>query len=104
MAFSPDGKRLISGGMGRASDATIKVWESTTPAGGYEPRRTAAAARTVVGELRRDHGLYSQVIDELKADKTIDQSVRRVALQIANARLWEDEQEKVQEKQEQAEQ
>ena len=30
------------------------------------------------------------MIDKLKADKTLDEPVRKVALQIANARLWED--------------
>ncbi len=30
------------------------------------------------------------MIDKLKADETLDESVRKVALQIANARLWED--------------
>jgi len=30
------------------------------------------------------------VIDKLKADETLDESVRKVALQIANTRLWED--------------
>lgn len=30
-------------------------------------------------------------LENLKIDETIDESVRKVALQIANARLWEDE-------------
>ena len=42
-------------------------------------------------ELHEEHGLYSEVIDKLKADETIDESVRKIAIQIANARLWEDE-------------
>ena len=42
-------------------------------------------------ELHEKYGLYSKVIDKLKADETVKESVRKVALQIANARLWEDE-------------
>ena len=84
--FSPDGKAIAS-----ATSAPIAVlWDSTAPAGGYEPRKTAEAARKIVNKLYRKHGFYRDVIDELKADKTLDESVRKVALQIANARLWED--------------
>lgn len=54
------------------------------------PRRTGAAARKLVDELYEEHGSYSQVIDKLKADESIDESVCKVELQIANARLWED--------------
>ncbi len=42
-------------------------------------------------KLHEEHGLYSKVIDKLKADEALEESVRKVALQIANARLWEDE-------------
>ncbi|MHC4622840.1 MAG: hypothetical protein ACYS4W_02950 [Planctomycetota bacterium] len=41
-------------------------------------------------ELYGELGFYSEVISKLKADKTLDESVRKVALQIANARKWED--------------
>lgn len=40
-------------------------------------------------ELYEEHGSYSQVIDKLKADESIDEFVCKVALQIAKARLWE---------------
>jgi len=43
-----------------------------------------------VDELHEEHGLYSKVIDKLKADETLYESVRKVALQIADAHLWED--------------
>ncbi|GAF93160.1 unnamed protein product, partial [marine sediment metagenome] len=68
----------------------IKLWESTAPAGGYEPRRTANAARKIVDELYEKHGFYNEVIDKLKADKMLDEPLREVALQIANCRLLED--------------
>ena len=41
-------------------------------------------------ELYEEHGFHSKVIEKLKADETLDESVRKVSLQIANARLWED--------------
>jgi len=34
--------------------------------------------------------LYSNVIDKLKADKTLDESVSKVALKIAHSRRWQD--------------
>jgi len=86
IAFSPDGNCIVSG----SEDGTINLWESTEPAGGYELRRTGETARKIVDELYEKHGLYQKVIDELKADEMLDEAVRKVALQIANARLWED--------------
>jgi len=86
VAFSPDGKTIAAGGY----ESSIKLWESTKPAGGYEPRRTANAARGIVDELYEKHGFYNEVIDKLKADKMLDEAVRKVALQIANSRRWED--------------
>jgi hypothetical protein len=83
--FSPDGKNIAIG-----DGNTIALLESAVPVGGYEPRRTAHAARKVVDKLYEEHGFYSEVIDKLKADKTLAEPVRKVALQIANSRLWED--------------
>ncbi len=84
--FSPNGKTIAIAGEGG-----ITLLESEVPADGYESRRTGAAARKVVDELYKEHGLYSEVIDKLKADKVLSKSLRKIALQIANARLWEDE-------------
>jgi len=85
IAFSPDGKTIAIG-----SSSGITLLESEVPAGGYEPRRTTITARKVVDELHKEHGLYSNVIEKLKAHDTLEEPVRNVALQIANARLWED--------------
>jgi WD40 repeat protein len=87
VAFSPDGKAIA----GCTAGWYAVLWDSTTPAGGYEPRKTAEAARRIVDELYEKHGFYREVINELNADQTLSKSVRKVALQIANARLWEDE-------------
>ena len=86
VVFSPDGKTIAVGDAG----GSIKLWESSPPAGGYEPRWNAKAARKLVDQLYKEHGLYQEVIDKLKAEKTLEESVRELALQIANAHLWED--------------
>jgi len=86
IAFSPDGKTIAAG----IYDNIIKLWESATPTGGYEPRWNAEAVSKVVDELYKETSFYSEVIDKLNADKTLAEPVRKVALQIAKARLWED--------------
>ena len=57
----------------------------------YKARGIGAAAKKVMGELHKELSLYSKVIDKLEADETLEESIRKVALRIANARLWEDE-------------
>ncbi|MHC4560307.1 MAG: protein kinase domain-containing protein, partial [Planctomycetota bacterium] len=86
LAFSPDGKTIAIG----SDNNTIGLWESEPPINGYEVRKPSITARKLVDKLHEEHGSYSKVIDELKAHKTLDEPVRKVALQIANARLWED--------------
>jgi tetratricopeptide (TPR) repeat protein len=70
----------------RRTGNTVTLWKSAAPAG---PRRTRADAGALVNELYDEHGFYSQVIDKLNADETLDESIRKVALQIANIRLSE---------------
>jgi len=86
VAFSPDGKSIAGGSQGN----TIMLWDSAAPADGYGPRKTATTARNIVDELHETHGLYRDVIDQLKADTILDEPVRKVALQIANSRKVED--------------
>ena len=81
-------KRVGRGTGGKGGN--VILWESAAPTDGYESRRTGAAAQKVVDGLYEKHGFYSKVIEMLKADKALGESVRKVALQIANARLWED--------------
>jgi WD40 repeat protein/serine/threonine protein kinase len=119
VGFSPDGKRIISGshdgtlklwdagtgvevmtsrGHGSAvfspGGKTIAfgttLLEAAAPPNGYGPRRTGAAARELVDELYEEYGFYEEVTDKVNTDKTLAEPVRKVALQIANARLWED--------------
>ena len=87
LAFTPEGGTLAAGGL----DGALILWESRSPADGYRSRQTGLAARKLVNRLYEEVGLYVKVIDTLKADETFEESVRKVALQIAQARLWEDE-------------
>ena len=87
VAFSPDGK-TIAGALW--DDHTIALWESVPPRGGYDQRKNGEAARKVVDELHERHGSYREVIGQLQDDATLDPAVRRLALQIANSRKWED--------------
>jgi len=89
--FSPDGRSICVGG--RGDYGCITLWESVNPAAGYEGRQIANSARGLLDELYKKHDFYYNAISELEDDDTINDSVRRVALQIANARLWEDVQE-----------
>jgi tetratricopeptide (TPR) repeat protein len=90
IAISPDGK-TIAGASNEHNN--IKFWESAASAGGYEPRWKLQAIRNTVDELvdqfSKKTGSYNEVIDRLKADKTLDKSVRKMAVQTASNRLWE---------------
>ncbi len=85
VAFSPDGKTIAAGTI----DGAV-LWESGMPAGRYEQRKTGEAARKIVDELHKRHGWYREVIDRLQQDTTLGPAVRRLALQIAKSRKWED--------------
>ena len=51
-------------------------------------------AKELVNNLHEEHDLYSKVMDMLRADERLEESVRKVALKIASAHLWEDEEKK----------
>jgi WD40 repeat protein/serine/threonine protein kinase len=85
VAFSPDGKTVAAGTI----DGTV-LWESGMPAGRYEQRENGEAARRIVDELYERYGWYREVINELEQGATLDPAVRRLALQIAKSRKWED--------------
>jgi len=86
VAFSPDGK-VIAGG---TIDGTVLLWASTEPAGGDELRQIGEAAQSSVTKLYAEYALYHTVIDKLRADSTLREPVRKLALQIANSHKWED--------------
>jgi len=85
IALSPDGKTIACTGRGN-----IILWESTGPAGGYEPRKNAESARRLVDKLYSKCGSYRDVISELRIDATIEPHISILAIQIANSRKWED--------------
>ncbi|UCG55831.1 MAG: protein kinase [Phycisphaerales bacterium] len=85
-AFSPNGKTIVAG----IGDGEVMLWESTMPPGSYEPRKTAESARNLVQKLYSKNRLYHDVISELQSDVAIDSDVRRLAIQMANSRKWED--------------
>jgi len=89
--FSPDGKTFAVPHGAVTYANTVTLFESAAPpAGGYEPRQTAEAARKLVDELYEKRSSYREVINTLRNDKILDESIRKVALQIANARKGED--------------
>src|SRR4030042_320325 len=88
--FSPDGKTFAVPLGAETYANTITLFESTGPARGYERRRTAEAARRLVDELYGRHGSYTEVTYALRNDEILDEPIRKVALQIANARKGED--------------
>lgn len=86
LSFSPDGKTIATASeISRDTGYTVTLWKSAAPAG---PRQIRADASMLVDELYEEYGSH-QVIDKLKADETLDESVRKVALQIAYTRLRE---------------
>ena len=100
VAFSPDGKN-IAAACDRTGDITL--WQSAplsavdgsdqsreSPQKVLDSRRIREHARRVVDELHGEYNLYSEVIERLKGDVTLDESLREAALQIANSRQWED--------------
>jgi len=85
VTFSPDGKSVAGGGI-----YTLVLWESMEPTGGYRTRQVSESARKLVEEMYQKEGYYYEVMDKLEADKTLDEPVRKIALQIANSRHGED--------------
>jgi WD40 repeat protein len=85
VAFSLDGRTIAA----LCTDGVI-LWETAEPTGGYGLRETGQMARRRTAEAYEKHGNWRDTITELRADKTLDEPVRKLALQVANARKWED--------------
>jgi WD40 repeat protein len=84
--FNANGSVVAAG----AVDGTVFLWDSNIPVGAFEVRNTGKAATKRVDELQQKLGFYHDVIADLHLDLTLDSAVRRLALQIANSRKWED--------------
>jgi WD40 repeat protein/serine/threonine protein kinase/tetratricopeptide (TPR) repeat protein len=85
-ALSTDEQTYAAGG----EDGSIVLQRGKILPEEYELRRIAERARAVVDQLHREHAFYYEVIDKLNSDTTLEGSVRRVALQIAEDHRWED--------------
>jgi WD40 repeat protein/serine/threonine protein kinase len=92
IAFSPDGK-TIAGACG-PQEGDISLWEpgpiSESLQKVLDSRRLHVDAQRVVNKLHEEYGLYSEVIERLKGDVTLNDSLREAALQIANSWQWLD--------------
>jgi WD40 repeat protein/serine/threonine protein kinase/tetratricopeptide (TPR) repeat protein len=84
--LSADGQTFAVGG----EDGSIMLQRCKIIPEEYELCRITERARAVVDHLHREHAFYYEVIDKLNSDTSLEGSVRRVALQIADARRWED--------------
>jgi eukaryotic-like serine/threonine-protein kinase len=85
VAFSPDGRTIAA----LCTDGVI-LWETTEPSGGYELRESAQRARRRATGAYEKYGQWRDAIDELRTDTSLEEPVRKLALQIADARKWED--------------
>jgi WD40 repeat protein/tetratricopeptide (TPR) repeat protein len=82
VTFSPDGNTIAAGG----SDG-ITLWETSMPASGYSARRVTSSAMKTIDRLYNENGYYYRVMEQIEADKTLDENVRTAALQIVKSRL-----------------
>ena len=85
-AISADDQTFAAG----CDDGSIVLRQCKRLPEEHELRQIAERARAVVDQLHHKHVFYYEIIDKLNSDTTLEGSVRRVALQIADARRWED--------------
>ncbi len=85
VAFSPDGSSIAA-----LYWEGLILWETTKPSGGYGLRETAREARALVNKLYEKHGYYYEVINRLQNENVLDETIRKLALPIANSRCWWD--------------
>ena len=81
LAISGDGRQIVSGSI----DCTARVWSSEPPATEVDRVRRRAAV-DLVQSLFETHLLKSEVLASLQSDRTLDDSLRKVALEVANRR------------------
>ena len=80
LAFSPDGKTLVSS----SGDTTLRLWDTEPLRERYQARREAAALRPeaerLVGKLWRPGVDPGEVVETLRADRALGEPLRQAAL------------------------
>jgi WD40 repeat protein/tRNA A-37 threonylcarbamoyl transferase component Bud32 len=84
-AFSPDGRTIAI-----TDGNAVTLFESRAPGDEYVQREKAREARDIVDRWHTEGGSFRDVTERLLAEETLDEEVRRLAMQIADSRKWDD--------------
>ena len=85
LAISRDGRQIVSGSI----DYTAKTWSTLAPADGTETAAELSLRRAAVERVQflfAKHLLKSEVLDVLRADRTVSPRLRTAAIEIAERR------------------